>query len=75
MRQLDRHPLRYLGGLLVLAFVLFTLSGIPTIKDATSGAWLIVGDITWFGFLLTALTFIVVGLVVVVRRLGRRRTA
>jgi hypothetical protein len=75
MRQLDRHPIRYLGGLLVLAFVLFMLSGIPTLKDATSGAWLIVGDITWFGFLLTSLIFVVASLTVVVRRLGHRRTA
>ncbi len=75
MRQLDRYPIRTLGALLVLAFVLFMLSGIPTLKDASSGVWLIVGDITWFGFLLTALTFVVTGVVVMVRRLGHRRTA
>ncbi len=75
MRQLDRHPIRYLGGLLVLAFALFMFSGIPTLKDATSGVWLIVGDITWFGFLLAGLIFVVAGLAVVVRRLGHRRTA
>ncbi len=75
MRQLDQHPIRILGGLLALAFVLFTLSGIPTLRDATSGAWLIVGDITWFGFLLTSLAFIAASVVVTVRRLGHRRTA
>ena len=75
MRQLDHHPLRTLGGLLALAFVLFSLSGIPTVKDATSGGWLVVGDICWFGFLLTALAFLVAGVVLLVRRLGHRRIA
>jgi hypothetical protein len=75
MRHLDRHPIRFLAGLLVLAFVLFMLSGIPTLKDATSGAWLVVGDITWFGFLLTGLAFVVTGVVVSVRALRDRRTA
>lgn len=75
MHQLDHHPLRTLGGLLALAFVLFSLSGIPTVKDATSGGWLVVGDICWFGFLLTALAFLVAGVVLLVRRLGHRRTA
>lgn len=75
MRQLDHHPLRTLGILLAVAFVLFNLSGIPTIKDATTGGWLVVGDICWFGFLLTALAFVVTGVVVLVRRLGHRRAA
>jgi len=75
MHQLDHHPLRTLGAMLALAFVLFMLSGIPTIRDATSGGWLVVGDICWFGFLLTALAFVVTGVVVLVRRLGHRRTA
>lgn len=73
MRQLDRHSLSYLSGLLVLAFLLFSLSGVSAIKNATSGALHVVGDITWFGFLLAALAFIVTGVVVVVRRLGHRR--
>ena len=75
MRQLDHHPLRTLGILLAVAFVLFNLSGIPTIKDATTGGWLVVGDICWFGFLLTALAFGVTGVVVLCRRLGHRRAA
>jgi hypothetical protein len=75
MRQLDRHPLRTLGALLAVAFVLFNLSGIPTLKEARSGGWLVIGDICWFGFLLTALAFVVGGVVVLVRRLGQRRAA
>ena len=75
MRQLDLHPIRALAGLLVLAFVLFMLSGIPTLRDATSGGWLVVGNITWFGFLISGLLFVVVGLVVVVRRVAHRSAA
>ncbi|HET8604515.1 MAG TPA: hypothetical protein VFM09_11340 [Marmoricola sp.] len=75
MRQLDHHPLRTLAGLLVLAFVLFMLSGVPAIKDAKSGIDLVIGDITWFGFLLAALAFLVVGAVIVVRAARRRRPA
>ena len=75
MRQLDLHPIRVLAGLLVSAFVLFLLSGIPTLRYATSGGWLVVGDITWFGFLVGGLLFVVVGLVVVFRRLAHRSAA
>lgn len=75
MRQLDHHPIRVLGTLLVLAFALFMASGIPAVKDATSGPDLVIGDITWFGFLLTALAFLVTGVVVIVRWAGRRRAA
>lgn len=76
MRQLIDHPLRTLGGLLVLAFVLFMLSGIPALRYAKHGVYLVLGDICWFGFLLTALAFVVGGLVVLVRLAGRsRRTA
>ena len=75
MRQLDLHPIRALAGLLVLAFVLFTLSGIPTLRDATSGGWFVVGNITWFGFLISALLFVVAGIVVVVRRVAHRSAA
>jgi len=76
MRQLIDHPLRTLAGLLVLAFVLFMLSGIPVLREAQHGRYLVLGDICWFGFLLTALAFVVGGIVVLVRLAGRsRRTA
>jgi len=76
MRQLTDRPLRTLAGLLALAFVLFMLSGIPALRDAKHGVYLVLGDICWFGFLLTALAFIVGGLFVLVRMATRsRRTA
>lgn len=76
MHQLDHHPLRTLGAMLALAFVLFMLSGIPALRDAKHGVYLVLGDICWFGFLLTALAFIVGGLFVLVRMATRsRRTA
>lgn len=76
MRQLTDHPIRTLAGLLVLAFVLFMLSGIPVLREAKHGGYLILGDICWFGFLLTALAFVVGGLFVLVRLATRsRRTA
>jgi hypothetical protein len=76
MRQLTHHPLRTLAGLLALAFVLFMLSGIPALKDAKHGVYLVLGDICWFGFLLTALVFVVSGLFVLARLATRsRRTA
>jgi hypothetical protein len=75
MRQLDRHPIRVLAGLLLLAFALFMLSGIPTLKDARSGGWSVVGNVTWFGFLICGLLFVLTGVVVLARRVARRTTA
>ena len=66
MRQLTDHPLRTLAGLLALAFVLFMLSGIPALREAQHGGYLVLGDICWFGFLLTALAFVVYGMVCLV---------
>lgn len=76
MKQLLRtHPLPVLGGLLVLAFVLFMLSGIPVLKDAQHGWYLVLGDICWFGFLLSALAFVVGGVYTFVHRARRPRSA
>jgi hypothetical protein len=76
MRHVTDHPLRTLAGLLALAFVLFMLSGIPALKDAKHGLYLILGELCWIGFLLAALAFVVGGLVVLVRLAVRsRRTA
>lgn len=66
MHQLDHHPLRTLGAMLALAFVLFMLSGIPALREAQHGGYLVLGDICWFGFLLTALAFVVYGVVCLV---------
>lgn len=68
MRLLDRHPLKTLGGLLLLAFVLFMLSGV--FKE--SPEWL--GDICWFGWMVAFLAFLLGAGWTVVRR-ARRSTA
>lgn len=77
MRNVLDHPLRTLAGLLVLAFCLFMLSasGQPDTFWKSGPSWL--GSIGWFGFLLTALAFIVVAITAAVRSAsGRsRRTA
>lgn len=76
MKQLLRaHPLPVLGGLLALAFVLFMLSGIPALKDAQHGWYLVLGDICWFGFLLSALAFVVCGGYTMARRARHPRSA
>ncbi|HET7388770.1 MAG TPA: hypothetical protein VFJ19_19120 [Nocardioidaceae bacterium] len=73
MRQLNEHPVRTLGGLLVVAFVLFMLSGIASLRDAKAGLDLVLGDICWFGFLLTALLFVIGGVYSLVRFATRGR--
>lgn len=74
MRQLREHPLGTLAALLGTAFVLFMLSGIPRYRDAKDGADLLIGDVFWFGFLITALLFLIGAGYVVARRLRGSRT-
>lgn len=75
MSQLREHPKRTLGGLLAVAFVLFMCSGIPALKNADSGVKLVLGDICWFGFLLTATVFVVGVVYTLVHRTGQARRA
>jgi hypothetical protein len=76
MRQLREHPTRTLACLLGTAFVLFMLSGIPRYRDAKDWGWdLFIGDIFWFGFLITALLFLVGAGYMLTRRVRARRTA
>ncbi len=76
MRQLREHPSRTLAALLATAFVLFMLSGIPRYRDAKDWGWdLFIGDIFWFGFLITALLFLVGAGYVVARRARGARSA
>jgi hypothetical protein len=76
MRQLREHPTRTLACLLGTAFVLFMLSGIPRYRDAKDRGWdLFIGDIFWFGFLITALLFLVGAGYMLTRRVRARRTA
>ncbi len=74
--HLTSHPIRTLTALLALAFVLFMVSGIPTIRNATG--WNLadaIGFIAWFGFLITALAFLVSAAYVAVRGVRGRKTA
>lgn len=69
MRQLREHPTRTLAVLLGTAFVLFMLSGIPRYREAKDWGWdLFIGDIFWFGFLITMLLFLLGAGYTVVRR-------
>lgn len=71
--QLVTHPFTSLAALLVVAFGFFMLSasGQSGTFWENGPSWL--GSIGWFCFLLTALTFIVSAVYLVVRR--ARRTA
>ena len=74
--QLTTHPLRTLGALLAVSFVLFMISGIPSVKNATGWNLAdVIGYISWFGFLITFLTFLVSAGYVAVRTARRRRVA
>ncbi|MBB2894508.1 hypothetical protein [Flexivirga oryzae] len=73
MTQLREHPGRTLGALLAVAFVLFMGSGVPAWKDATHGVDLVLGDICWFGFMLTALVFLIAGAYTLARAASRTR--
>jgi hypothetical protein len=76
MNQLREHPLRTLGVLLGTAFVLFMCSGIPRYRDAKDWGWdLFIGDIFWFGFLITALLFLLGAGYLVTRRVRQGRAA
>jgi hypothetical protein len=75
MHQLASHPIRTLGGLLVLAFVFFMLSasGQSGTFWENGPGWL--GSIGWFCFLLTGLIFVVSAVSFVVRRARTGRPA
>jgi hypothetical protein len=76
MRQLRTHPIRTLAILLVTAFVLLMISGIPAIKNAKG--WNVqdaIGYISWFGFLIAALLFVLGGAYTIVRAVRGRRLA
>jgi hypothetical protein len=76
MRQLREHPVRTLAYLLGTAFVLFMLSGIPRYRNAKDWGWdLLIGDIFWFGFVITAFLFLLGAAYLVTRRLRASRTA
>lgn len=59
-------------ALAVIDVALFLLSGIPRLKNATSGIDLVLGQIIWCGFLLGLLALIVVGVLAARRAVVRR---
>lgn len=69
--MLRQHPIRVLAVVAAVAIGLLLLSG-PGADD-TSGAWYYISAFGWFGFLLTALLFVVLAVVVAVQAAGRRR--
>ncbi|GCD91738.1 hypothetical protein [Nocardioides sp. LS1] len=69
--MLRQHPARVLAVVAAVAIGLFALSA-PGADD-TSGAWYYISAFGWFGFLLTALLFVVLAIVVAVQSAGRRR--
>lgn len=74
--QLTTHPIRSLAALLAVAFVLFMVSGIPAVRDAHGWNLAdVIGYIAWFGFLISALTFLGSATYVALRGVRDRRTA
>jgi hypothetical protein len=57
--QPGRRAYVTLVSLVILAVILFAISGIPRFRDANHGIDAVVGGIGWFGGLLTALVFLV----------------
>jgi hypothetical protein len=58
-------------ALAVVDFALLMTSGVPRYRDATSGVDAVVGEICWFGFLLSTLALVLIAVVALVRRVRR----
>jgi hypothetical protein len=71
--MLREHPFRVLGVVAAIAAGLFLLSA-PGAHD-TSGAWYYISAFGWFGFLITMLILIVLGVAAAAMALGRRRSS
>ena len=71
--MIQRHPLRLMLGLVVLAGVFFALGG-PG-RDDTSGPWMYISGLSFIAFLLTTATLVVLGLYLLAVRLRARRSA
>jgi hypothetical protein len=59
----------------IISFVFVNLSGLSRYKHAHGTVDSVISDFVWFGFLLTALTTLVLIAVAVRRSLARRRAA
>jgi hypothetical protein len=71
--MIQRHPLRVMLVLVVLAGMFFALGG-PGRGD-TSGPWMYVSGVAFIAFLLTTATLVVLGLYLLAVRLRTRRSA
>jgi hypothetical protein len=71
--MLREHPFRVLGVVAAIAAGLFLLSA-PGANDS-SGAWYYISAFGWFGFLITMLILIVLGVAAAAMALGRRRSS
>ena len=69
--MITRHPRRVLLTLVALAAVFFALGG-PGRNDR-SGAWMYISGLSFIAFLLTTLTFLVLGGYVLASRRRSRR--
>jgi hypothetical protein len=65
--------LRSIPLVLVVAVAALLISGIPRFKNAQHGIDAVVGEIAWLGFLVGALTLVVLVAVAGYRLLARRR--
>jgi len=71
--MIQRHPLRLMLALVVLAGVFFALGG-PG-RDDTSGPWMYISGLSFIAFLLTTATLVVLALYLLAVRLRARRSA
>ena len=69
--MLREHPVRVLAVVAAVAAGLFLLSA-PGADD-TSGAWYYISAFGWFGFLITMLLLIALGVAAAVMAVSRRR--
>ena len=68
-------PNRYtlLAALFAVDVVLFTLAGIPALKNAHHGVKYVLGGIGWFGGLVCTLVLVALALATLAQNLRRRR--
>ena len=69
--MIRQHPLRVLlvTALIAIGFVALSYPG----RNDTEGAWYFISAVGWFGFLLAALTFVVLAVVATVHWITAHR--
>jgi hypothetical protein len=66
--------LRAIPLVIVAAVAALVLSGVPRFKNATHGFDYVVGEIAWLGFLVAALSLLILVAVAAARLISRRRS-